>query len=726
MSESTFQRSFAAGELAPAYHARGDSARYLEGLRRCRNFWVMRAGGVQNRPGFRFIGECKTTSPEVRLVRYVAADGQGYLIEAGQSYLRFYKNGAQITLSNVTAWSGATAYVIGDIARQGGVNYYCIKDHTNQVPPNATYWYAMPGSILEVPTTYTTTGLFGAWEQSGNVIAITHKLHDPRELVFLGDTHWILRLADTKPTTAKPTGLNVTPGPAGTRTYAYKITAAAVDTYEESPVTDAVEISGVGEPTEDNPHVLSWDTPAVPVAEWYVYLDPNGNGTFGFIGTATGAAEFNDTGVLPDFDVTPPLDRTPFVSADTRPHVVAHYQQRRFYAQSTNSPDGIEASRVGFVNNFGISSPLQDDDALSFRMIGRNYHPVRYMLGLKRLIVFTDGGAWAVGEPQKALTPSALFADQETYTGMAPDVVPVVIGESVIYLQARGRLIRDLRFDQKVEGLAGLDLTRFASHLFDKYTITRLDYAETPHSIVWAIRSDGVLLGMTYIRDEDAWGWHRHDTDGSFEQLCVVPEANRDALYVIVKRTIGGVDKRYIERLESREIVTFDVDSFFVDSGLSYSGAAATNFSGLGHLEGKTVVACGDGARVGTTFVVTGGAVTLPAAKTNVHIGLPITAQLETLDLDVAGANIRDKQKLVKAATVLIDESAIGFMVGPASDKLVPSRLHPWETAAKSNTAPIDVPIDATWDKPGRVFIEHTDPLPLTVLGVMPNLDVGG
>lgn len=725
MSESTFQRAFAGGELAPVYHSRGDSPRYLEGLRRCRNFQVMRAGGVQNRSGFRFIGECKTNSSNVRLEKYVTENsGEGILVEVGSGYLRFYKDGALIELSGVTAWSNATAYEIGDVARQGGVNYYCIEPHTNQVPPNVTYWYAMPGDVLEVPTTYTTDGLIGGWEQSGNVVVITHRLHDPRELVYVSDTHWILRLADTEPSLEAPANLVLTPI-AGALAYSYVVTAVKDETYEESLPSAADSDNAIAAPTAAAPHVLAWDA-VTGAVEYNVYCDPADNGVYGFIGVAATNA-FNNPGYEPDFSLTPPLDRTPFVSADTRPHVAAHYQQRRFYAQSNENPDGIEASRTGFLNNFGRSSPLQDDDALSLKIKGRHYHPVRHMLGLKHLIVFTDGGAWTVGEPEKPLTPSTLFADQKTYSGCSETVIPVVIGETVVYVQARGRSVRELRFSQEIEGLAGRDLSQFGSHLFDNRTVVDMDFAETPNSIVWATRSDGTLLGLTFIQEDETYGWHRHDSGASadFERVRVVPEADDDAVYVIVRRTIDGATVRYIERLERREVESFDADAFFVDSGLSYSGAPATVFAGLDHLEGESVAVLADGANVGPK-TVTGGQITLSTAASNVHAGLPITAELETLDLDVGGAMIRDKQKLVKAATLIVDKSAIGFNVGPNFTDMVPARLHPWETATDENTALVEVAIASTWDKPGRICVSHTAPLPLTIIGVMPHLALGG
>jgi hypothetical protein len=685
--ESVVQRGFSAGELAPTLHARADSPRYLDGLRTCRNFIVRKHGAVANRPGFRFVGECKTTSANVRLERYIDEDGYGVLVEVGEDYLRFYRNGA------------------------------AIEDP--------------PGTPVEVVTTYDTAGLIGGWEQSGNRIVITHRLHDPRELVYTDDVTWTLQLADTEPGITPPANLVLT-NIAGGRTFQYLVTAVAEETYEESLPSNIETDAAIAAPTDAAPHVLAWDVHADAV-EYNVYCDPYGNGVFGLIGVAS-SNSFNNPGLEPDFSLTPPIDRTPFVSADTRPHVSTHYQQRRFYAQSNANPQGIEGSRVGFPNNFGRSSPLQDDDGLTFSIVGKLYHPVRHILGLKRLCVMTDAGVWLVGKEQEPLTPSTLNADQHGYSGVAADVRPVVIGESVIYAQKSKKIIRDLRFDQQVDGLAGRDVTVFGAHLFEGHEIDRMDFQEAPDSIVWCVRDDGVLLGMTYSREYDMMAWHRHDTDGDFEQICVVPEPDGDVLYAIVRRTIGGVSKRYIERMEQRDIREgfFNLDSFFVDSGLTYDGAPATTFTGLDHLEGERIAVLADGNVISngqdeTEITVTGGGFTLATAASRVHAGLPIgRAQIETLDLDAHGTPVRDKQKRQGSVNVLLDRSSRTFSAGPDEDNLTPYELGRLDEEGDEYTGAVEMTLKGDWSRPGRVLIWQKDPLPITILGIIPNQVIGG
>jgi hypothetical protein len=741
--QSTFQRSFAGGELSPSLAARADQAKYLSGLGTCRNFVVLRNGSVANRSGTRFIAETKNSSTATFLFRYVSeVAGDSVLLEAGPNYIRPIKNGALVTLTGVPAYNGGTAYAIGDIASSGGVNYYSMVAQTGVAPPGGT-WYAMPGAILEIPTPFG-GGEFN-WVQSGNVITLTSKtgVGPPYELTYRSITNWALQVVSTAPTIDPPTAVGSLAGIAGGLTYRYIVTAARGETYEESVGSAASTLAGCGEPTTAAPHTITWTPPAGSVAEYYIYKDPYNNGTYGFIGTATGQASFKDIGFVPDFGVTPPLARVLFNASGDYPKRAAYYQQRRFFANTVNNPDAIWGSRVGFTSNFAISSPLQDDDAINFRIAGNQHNPVRHLIGLKTLIAMTDGGEWTVGQSKQPLTPQNLPADQETYSG-ANDTDPAIIGNSVVYVQARGSIVRDIRFELEVEGLAGRDLTIFANHLFDGYTIDALDYQQTPDSIVWCVRSDGTLLGMTYLREQDIWGWHRHDSGAAalFEDVCVVPEPGEDAVYVLVRRTIDGVFKRYIERLESRQIQTLAADGFFVDAGLTYSGTPATSISGLSHLVGEVISVVGDGVVINDGdpdgvnaalfTVLPGGTInaTLPASSI-IHAGLPIRyAELELLDLDVAGlqTQIRDKKKRVNFATLLLEKTCRTFYAGPSASRMYQVKLDPAESnqAGVLFTGQETISLDADYNDTGRVFIRMTDPLPISVLGILPYTEFGG
>lgn len=720
--ETLVQRAFASGEIAPGLSARADLKLYTEALRTCRNFVVQRHGGVANRTGSKYVATAKGTgSTEAWLFPFIfAAANESYIVEAGEGYFRFHRNGAPVTVSGVAAWSNATAYVVGDLVVQGGVNYYCILAHTNQTPPNATYWYALSGSIYEIPNPYV-GGRFKnpaplCWSQSGLVVTLTHLEEPPRELVYTSATRWVLRTITTAPSISSPTGLGTSGSTAGTQNRAYTVTAVKATTYEESIGDTAIALTNITDPTPAAPITVTF-TPAAGAVEHRVYCDVVGNGIYGYQGR-TLAASFKDPGLTPDFYLPPPQARVLFNSTNNYPAVSTVYQQRRIFAGTHTDREECYASQVGKRSNFSIRTPLQDDDAVTWSIASDRIQPVLHLVGLDQLVILTDTGEWvAQGDETGVLRPTSINPRQVGYVGSA-FVRPVVIGNAIIFVQARGNVLRDLVYDKRTEGLtSAADLTVLAGHLFRGYTVTDMDYAQVPDSVVWCVRSDGTLLGLTYHREDQIVGWHRHDTSGGlFEQVCVIPEGDEDAVYVVVNR--GGT--RLVERFASRTFTSL-TNCVHLDSAITKSGASSTSVTGLTHLNGATVYALADGVVRGP-FTVSGGAITLPAAASVVHVGLRITADVETLDLDVQGSGVRAQRKRVQSIAMLLENSARGFAVGPDTDHLLVDRREPWE-ASGLVSGQVENNLTAGFTNTGRVVIRHTDPTPLTILGLLPYVD---
>lgn len=571
------QRSLAGGEIAPALYARTDLTKYQTGLRRCRNFQVQRHGGVANRAGTRFVCEVKDSSRLTRLIKFVFNSTQTYVLEFGHLYMRVIKEGVRLDVTGTDApvWSGATNYVVGNLVTSVGIRYYCILAHINQIPPNATYWYPLSGNIFEIPTPYVEGDLRKLkYVQSADVVTITHPSYDPRDLNRMGDVFWSLVVKAFAPSQGAPTSPAATPGGAGAIVWRYKVTAIAVENLEESLPTSSFSCTGAT-PTSAAPNVLTWLAATPAPLEYDVYREViPGNGIYGFIGTAAGLG-FNDPGVVPNAAITPPITRNPFSGADNKPEAVGYYQQRQVFAGTNNNPETVYTSRTGHFPNFTISSPIQDDDAVSFTLAGKQVNRIRALVDLKKLVIFTDSTEWSIGgDASGVLRPGEVNPTAESYHGIHENLLPITIGNTALFVQARGSVVRDLAFDISTEGYKGNDLTLFAVHLFDGHDLVDWDYSQIPNSVVWGIREDGMLLGLTYIRDQAVWGWHRHDTaaSGLFEAVCVVPEGLEDKTYFVVNREIGGLEQRYIERLESRLIIDLIEEAFFVDSGLSYNG----------------------------------------------------------------------------------------------------------------------------------------------------------
>ena len=141
----------------------------------------------------------------------------------------------------------------------------------------------------------------------------------------------------------------------------------------------------------------------------------------------------------------------------------------------------------------------------------------------------------------------------------------------MVYAAARGGHVRELGYNWQANGFITGDLSLRAPHLFDNFTIVDMALAKAPLPIVWMTSSNGKLLGFTYVPEQQVGAWHQHDTDGTFESVASVSEGNDDVVYCVIKRTIEGVQKKYIERMGTRLYAT-QRDSFFVDAGATYNG----------------------------------------------------------------------------------------------------------------------------------------------------------
>lgn len=764
LADYAFQRAFSGGELDPSLHARADVARYTQGCRALVNFFVRKSGGISNRAGTQYVATAGDPENLVFIYPWTfSAADQAVLIEAGDYYFRFHQNGAPVEIleSTVPAWSGSDSYLQGDLVTISGVIYYATADNSGSDPtdPSDSSWYPLPGTIYEIPTPYP-SGAFNSpaplrFSQTGALITITHPGFAPMELqntnTLASAPRWVLVPVETDPSidapptdsflegepSQPPTGSDASHDPVpGDRTFRYLVTAVDQVTYEESLPSAVIVVANTQIPTESYPVVLTW-TAVAGAVEYNVYLDPFGNNTFGYIGKATEQENFKDVGFAPDFTRTPPVQRNPFAGTYDKPEMSTIYQQRRVFGYTDNNPAGVEMSRTGFRSNFTMSSPIQDDDAISFTLASNDNNVVRELVPLDNLVLLTESGPVVLfGDGQDGvIRPDAINARNQGEGGAAR-APATTVGNSAVYIHRGGHMV--LVFDLGgQEGTSVTDLTVMAQHLFESRTVIKVVYSKDPHSIVWALGSDGVLLGLTFIPTENVWAWHRHTTgDGDvIEDICVLPEETGDVLYLVVRRTVGSDDTRYIERLAQREGITaanLAARCLFADSCVTYSGSETTTIDILSHLDGMRVAVVADGVVLAngheTTggYVVSGNAITLPSAASVVHVGLPIPyPTFESLSLDVEGSNVRAKKKRVQGITAIVDRSVQGFWAGKTEATLTQQQRKTWETPGVLVSQALEMSILASWDDEGRFIIRHTEPTPLTILALLPFIEVG-
>lgn len=303
---------------------------------------------------------------------------------------------------------------------------------------------------------------------------------------------------------------------------------------------------------------------------------------FGYIGS-TSAATFIDNGIIPDTKDTPargvpPWKDSAYYSVYDHPGAVGLFQQRLMFGGFGRDVERIVGSHVG---NYTTYDPgAEDASGLDFGLSGRTVSGIKHLVEIAgRAVVLTDTSEWVLrGGTNGGLTPTAINARADSYYGCG-DQAPAVIGSSLIYVQRGDRIVREAKYDFSQEALASADLTLWAKHLFTP-EVKRLAYQRTSQ-ILWVLRNDGKLLGMTYIPEQNIWGWHQHEIVGrDISDICVVSEDGVDRLYIMC--TSGG----YIEvgRLplawESGDVD----DHIGFDMALTFDGT----LTGTGTLTGGT------------------------------------------------------------------------------------------------------------------------------------------
>jgi hypothetical protein len=677
----SLQRSFAGGEVTPEMFGRIDDAKYQAGLALCRNFVTKPHGPAENRAGFAFVREAKDSTKKVKLIPFTYSTTQTMVLEFGNLYVRFHTQGATLL--------------------DGGAPY-------------------------EVTTPYLEADLFDLhYVQSADVLTLVHPNYAPRELRRLGATNWTLTTVAFSAPIAAPTGVTVVASGHTADKYNYTYVVTAVDADGTGESVSSSEVTDAGNLFETGGIVtISWS--AVTGASRYNVYKLSG-GLFGYIGQTANLSIVDDN-IASDLSKTPPLYETVFSSGNNYPAAVSYYGQRRAFAGTIVKPQNVWMTKSGTESNMSYSFPIRDDARISFRIAAREANTIRHIVPMGQLLLLTSSAEWRVtSQNSDAITPTTIDVVPQSYVG-ASNVQPQIVNNTAIYCAARGGHVRELAYNWQASGFLTGDLSLRAPHLFDGFDVVDMAYAKAPIPIVWFVSTSGKLLGLTYVPEQTVGAWHQHDTDGVFESCAVVAEGQEDVLYVVVRRTIGGVQKRYIERQATRAI-SDQADAFFVDSGATYDGVPADEITGLTWLEGKTVSILADGA-VHPQRVVTGGAVTLDVEASKVQVGLPYVSDAQTLPFAAQMDNGfgQGRLKNVNRAWLRVFKSS-GIFAGPTADRLTEAKqrtTEPYGSPPGLKSQEIQLDITPSWADAGQVFVRQADPLPLTLVSLTLETEVGG
>lgn len=731
---SPAQVSFNSGELSRALDARTDYAKYSSGCSVLENFLPTVQGPAKRRGGTRFVAETKDSSARSWLVRFEYAVEQAYILEFGDQYVRFY------TWDSVTLARGRLE--------------------------------SPPGTPVEVATPYTQAQLFNTdgtcrlrFAQSGDFLYITHPEHQPRILKRTSATTFVLELfvalggpfKDIDPDTAvtvsasAQTGAGITltasaaiftAGHIGSLFYLEarnvqtvtawepgKVVGVGVRRRSDGKVYESLNgaTTGANRPVHTHGALYDGDTGV----QWE-FRDPG----YGYVRiTAVGGG-----GTTATADV---VDRLPLdvvgASSTTRwahgawstvegwPTDVAFFRERLWFARNQTLWASVSSGFDDFSRlNYG---QVTDDMAITLTIASGTLNKIQWLIADKELVAGTAGNEFAIGEYSNGspLGPGNVRTRNVSQYGSRA-IVPVQAGVSVLFVQRAGLKVREIVYDE-VAGYQSTDVTVDAEHITEGGLVD-VDYAQEPDPLVWAARADGALVAMTWSTEQRVRGWHRHPIggDGVVESVATMPaaEGDRNEVWLIVKRTVDGVTRRYVEYMERPwRRGDSQASQLYMDSALTYDGAPTTTVSGLDHLEGMTVDVLTDGAPH-PQRTVAAGAIELQRAYSIVNVGLPAPCKLKTMRME-AGAQDGTAQgktkRMHRMVFRLLDTG--GGKVGPDDDHLdwlLYGQGQPMDQPAALFTGDKVVGWPAGYDTDAYVMYVNAQPLAATLEGVYPQI----
>ena len=755
--------AFTAGELSPKLHKREDVDSFGQGCKKLENYILMPYGGANVRPGLEFISAGSDETNPIRLVAFNYSTTTSYTLEFGHQYLRFFSNGELVLsggnpLKLTTPYPGTEIYdlqfqAIGDfiyITHQDYKPVRLVRNSDTNWTFNQTFDWTWPAlqDINDTGITITPSGTSGSITMTASA-ALFNSLHVGSYWMIghYRDNSQIERDLTSSGTSSAVRGSGqwsvTTFGVWGAGTLFLEISRDAGSTY----------------------HTLrSWDSQTSGQQNVSAFGDASGNTLYRlrYAGTGTGSAraylEMSDnfvkglvqiTGFTSSTVVTATVKRGLLKTAATAfwaegawsdfrgyPRAVTIHMQRVCYGGTSFQPQTIWSSAIDDFENF--QTGVLDTDAVIFSLASTTRQTIQWLASQgHRLLAGTTSEEHVItaAEGEGVFTPSnAPTARRQTAHGSA-HLPAVLVNDDIMFVQRQGRKIREFSYTFERDKYVAPDMTLLAEHI-SKGGIREVAFQEAPDPILWVVNGIGELAGMTYEADYQVRGWHRSVTDGFFESVCVQHRQDFDETWCVVRRTINGTTRRYIERFDPQYRDILDnankSDWFYVDCGVFYAPASPTTIlTGLGHLEGETVVAVVDGNFV-PPRVVTGGQITVPIAVQNkASVGLPYIAELRPLGIEVSGrdGSSQGRKFYTSELTVTLYNSLGGEVeTAPGEWTVIPTRAtdDPMDSSPPVINGAIDVYIAGSYQDSMEIAVRQTQPMPLTILSLTPRIEISG
>lgn len=752
------QASFTGGEISPDMGGRIDYAKYDNSLSDLTNMYALPYGGVVSRVGTEFIMDLGASSLKVQMIPFTFNNEQNIvLLFCSDGYIYFLAGGGYVTQDGENPYKIAHTYTadqIGYLKYAQSADVVILCNNTSpikQVVRKGTYDWSFENFVTDSGSPYEKLNDTGAYVTfSGDTLTCSQSIFSSSdvgrgvrvdEAVAATEAHvsggslsnytsnwlpckgdWSLIMSgsvsgdiyieksrDNGATTENLKHWNVTDlgslQDSGTEDELCKIRLRV----SSSSTSGSVQLNTDSFVNSVYMQITQYISPTqVKVSVYYSDQDK----AWGFMNGGNRQYYF----ALGEWS-----------SGNGYPRAVTFFQDRLIFASSTENPLGLWLSANGDYPNFKTSvEDTADEDAINVMLVSQNMNATQALAAKNDLVAFTGGGVWRINARSsvQGLSASTITAQQQNFDG-ANKLQPLAIGGYFLYTLDLGSTIKDIAYNYSQDAYIGSDLTLLARHLFVDHEIISWCFAQEPDALLWAVRDDGVLLSLTYVKDQEVFAWSKHITQGKFREVCSIQGDNISDVYAVVERN----GKLYVEYMAHRELT--DTSRLnYMDCSAMYEGEATSVVSGIDFLEGQTVQILADGSEQPEQKVVD-GTIHLSYPASVVKVGLGYNKTLTTMDLNITrqdGTGI-GRPKSVGVLKLLLQDSWGGNVevLDKSKERLLQKKLPlKYNQPLALESGLTTVSINSKYDDRLYIKLSQPSPVPLNVLSILADVAIGG
>jgi hypothetical protein len=724
--------NFAGGEASPSLYGRTDVVPYFACGKTLENVLVTHYGSAFKTPGTHYVAKTKAGGA-VKMIPFIFSAGDSYMLEFGNLYMRVFRasgsvvesainisgiskaNPAVVTLSGTAPANGSTIDIESVVGMtQVNNRRFMTKNRTsttfeltdedgNNVNSTGYTTYSSGGTIekvYELVTPYATADLgYLRVTQQGDIMYIDCKGYTPRKLSRFGHTTWTLA------------------------EYTY-------DTYTWPPFLDENATATTITPSGTTGSVTLTASASLFLATHVGAYFKIGDGYVKITARASATSATATVIVTVVASATDEWSEGAWSAEQGYPEDCTFYENRLYHIATTRKPLGLWGSVIeeyeNYQTNTGDDGTVTDEDAVHYVLGSNQVDKLNWIYPTSVINIGSAGGPFTAssGSSAEPITPTNISAKQQNENGSA-NVRPVRIGSYVYYVERSGKVLGQFAYSLDADSYITDNTTYLSDHILGD-GVVEMALQRYPYNILWCVLTDGTMATLTREQKNEVKGWTRQDWDGEVERVAVIPNGTEDQVWVVIKRTIDSVVRRYVEYVSEQDFGVI-ADAFFVQSGLTYSGTATSTITGLEHLEGEVVQVLVDGA-AHPERTVSDGSITLVSPASKVHVGLGYTATIETLDLEQGSATgtAQGKPKLLGKCTVRLKDS-VGCKVGTADTQdVIPFRSSDddMDEALPMFSGDREVVFPQGWTKEKTIKATQELPLPFHLLAIYPKLTV--